>query len=457
MMRSRWFKNSGLFVLLAVLCLAPAYAEVNVSGTLNLARRGLDKGEAFMFQCTDPMHSGKCEAAGFNNGEDKIMFFKNYYDNWGHSVVTCQDGYHCVSNFSGNRCASGVGNQTCAGASAAKRCEGLGETDNRNCILCSTLSNFGTWKPDTKKCNDSSVASSESENVTITVTDTNGRPLQNVRVSYNIDQEYFTNVNGKATVNAYIGDTVYLSYECVDKRPRIDSANMTVKMDVHWFDGMQPGQVAEIDCVHTANSDVCYSGVKSGIIGLDYNAKPICKIILECQPGDEWVMKSYGVECRPGTGPSRVTDFSEIAKLRCYGLDDAQEAQCIECTKRDWNAWDYVNKVCGNPSQIKNSKYFAPSADIDGLKKSIETISNDLKTIVSGFGQSRWKNKDGGFNTARLASDSIAGVVLGTVGGVVTSNVIKKNQIKGGFEDVQCTVAGQVVAGYGDEFIVGRQ
>ena len=51
--------------------------------------------------------------------------------------------------------------------------------------------------------------------------------------------------------------------------------------------------------------------------------------------------------------------------------------------------------------------------------------------------------------------DSIAGVVLGTAGGIITSNVVKKNQIKRGFDDVMCTVGGQSVADWGDEFRVG--
>ncbi|MFQ6760569.1 MAG: OmpA family protein [Alphaproteobacteria bacterium] len=70
-------------------------------------------------------------------------------------------------------------------------------------------------------------------------------------------------------------------------------------------------------------------------------------------------------------------------------------------------------------------------------------------------GASVWKTDKGTFNYARLASDSIAGVVLGTAGGIITSNVVKKNQIKSGFEDVMCTVGGQNVANWGDEFRVG--
>ena len=78
----------------------------------------------------------------------------------------------------------------------------------------------------------------------------------------------------------------------------------------------------------------------------------------------------------------------------------------------------------------------------------MDSISGSFKTSV-------WKNKDGGFNTVRLASDGIAGVVLGTAGGLITSNIIKKNQIKSGFEDIQCTISGQVVASFGDDFQVG--
>ncbi len=99
-------------------------------------------------------------------------------------------------------------------------------------------------------------------------------------------------------------------------------------------------------------------------------------------------------------------------------------------------------------------------------KKVVEKLPADLsaKILADGIiavrdslvaGKSVWKTKTGDFNYARLASDSIAGVVLGTAGGIITSNVVKKNQIKTGFEDVMCTVGGQNVANWGDEFRVG--
>lgn len=99
-------------------------------------------------------------------------------------------------------------------------------------------------------------------------------------------------------------------------------------------------------------------------------------------------------------------------------------------------------------------------------KTVVEKIPSDLSATILANGiiavrdslavsASVWKTDEGKFNYARLASDSIAGVVLGTAGGIITSNVVKKNQIKSGFSDVMCTVGGQNVANWGDEFRVG--
>lgn len=87
----------------------------------------------------------------------------------------------------------------------------------------------------------------------------------------------------------------------------------------------------------------------------------------------------------------------------------------------------------------------------------IKSIAANLQNMTANLGSSVWKNKEGNFNTSRLVSDSVAGVVLGTAGGLITSNIIKKNQVKGGFEDIKCTVGGQIVAEYGDDFSVGMR
>ena len=88
-------------------------------------------------------------------------------------------------------------------------------------------------------------------------------------------------------------------------------------------------------------------------------------------------------------------------------------------------------------------------------RRRIANAASDIRSVVDNLDVSKWRTAEGNFNTSRLLSDSIAGVVLGTAGGLITSNVMKKNQVSNGLEDIQCTVGGQVVAGWGDQFQVG--
>lgn len=89
----------------------------------------------------------------------------------------------------------------------------------------------------------------------------------------------------------------------------------------------------------------------------------------------------------------------------------------------------------------------------DKVKKAQEVLS--AFTASAKDEASVWRTAEGNFNGSRLASDITAGVVLGTVGGVVTGNIVKKNQVKKGFEALHCTVGGQKVSDWGDEFSVG--
>lgn len=111
-----------------------------------------------------------------------------------------------------------------------------------------------------------------------------------------------------------------------------------------------------------------------------------------------------------------------------------------------------VDKECGAAPEDKNKKVVGT---VDYTK--ITGYGSTLDGIIGNLDLSVWKNADGKFNTARLASDSIAGVVLGTAGGLITSSVMKKHQAADGFEDLKCVVGGQSVAGWGDVFNVGIQ
>ncbi len=106
--------------------------------------------------------------------------------------------------------------------------------------------------------------------------------------------------------------------------------------------------------------------------------------------------------------------------------------------------------------EIKDGKCEYTAAYIAKMESELDMKYASLNATIGGLEKSVWRDEEGNFNTARLASDSIAGVVLGTVGGIVTSNLVKKAQVKQGFEDIGCYIGGQSVAGYGDEFTVGR-
>ena len=93
----------------------------------------------------------------------------------------------------------------------------------------------------------------------------------------------------------------------------------------------------------------------------------------------------------------------------------------------------------------------------EDARDKIDSAMSVLNAFAGGADVSVWKNAEGKFNTARLASDATAGVVLGTAGGLISNSIIKKNQIKKGFEDINCSVGGQVVSNYADEFMVGMQ
>ena len=96
----------------------------------------------------------------------------------------------------------------------------------------------------------------------------------------------------------------------------------------------------------------------------------------------------------------------------------------------------------------------------DELQKIIQGITDadtKLNDIIGKLKLSVWKNEEGKFNTARLASDSVAAVVLGTSGGLITSLVMRKKQVENGFEDIKCVIGGQNVANWDEEFNVNIQ
>ena len=70
------------------------------------------------------------------------------------------------------------------------------------------------------------------------------------------------------------------------------------------------------------------------------------------------------------------------------------------------------------------------------------------------FEANGWRSKDGKFNWARLGVDGAAAAVVGAGVGILTNVLMKKSQLKSGYESIQCTYGNGGTAAYGDTFIL---
>lgn len=155
----------------------------------------------------------------------------------------------------------------------------------------------------------------------------------------------------------------------------------------------------------------------------------------------EWVEYNYKEECLV-PDDSTSTPIT-IIDGELYFYDDAY------CRKlKNIASQEYVDDLINNLPNNANTEYI-------NTLHNIQTSMTTLSAFYAGLERNVWRNEDGKFNTARLVSDATAGVVLGTAGGLISNKLIKKNQVRKGFDGISCYVGGQLVADYGDEFTVG--
>lgn len=146
---------------------------------------------------------------------------------------------------------------------------------------------------------------------------------------------------------------------------------------------------------------------------------------------------------------NHATVLSEIEQLESYCA--AKPTQDVFLRLYD-DLKNTVEKSCIKTPTNTTVDIKTQITNVNNAYSQLSAIHNKFRDNVSV-----WKDAEGNFNTARLASDTVAGVVLGTTGALVTSHVVKKNQVENGFEDIKCTIGGQNVAGWGDQFRVGIQ
>ena len=142
------------------------------------------------------------------------------------------------------------------------------------------------------------------------------------------------------------------------------------------------------------------------------------------------ICKNVGDKLMPSEGKEYDRLLSELAGMLVGFVNFAPELQTV-------------------------TQYITEYVEVTVYNTDIAEYYYNLAKIRDGLKVSAWRDAQGNFNTSRLISDSVAGVVLGTAGGLITSHLVKKNQLKQGFEDLNCSVGGQKVASYGDEIRIG--
>lgn len=191
-----------------------------------------------------------------------------------------------------------------------------------------------------------------------------------------------------------------------------------------------------------------------------------------CKPGTYLVKNERGESqgwCRAGTEPAPVATVVDNGNENTTpSSDDGTEnsalivnddASAVVQTPCELGMVGYLiyNGKCITEYEYSEIQRAARATAQRTASQNIANAASKINGITSSFKKTVWKNEEGKFNTSRLVSDSVAGVVLGAAGGLITSSVIKKNQVKNGFEGIKCTIGGQTVAEYGDEFRVGVQ
>lgn len=212
-------------------------------------------------------------------------------------------------------------------------------------------------------------------------------------------------------------------------------------------------------CCYLLNSVATWDGQKCNCVieGMEFkieNGRGQC-VAKQTTPGEAFkcnatqlaLLDGWLISCKDK--PTIVSTINQIKDL-CASQN---------VTTEYFNAlWTVLMSL--NPGECGAQPDLPPPPQVDELRVSIRIIRDahsNLSGMAEGFKKSVWKDEEGKFNTSRLVSDSVAGVVLGTAGGLITSNVVKKNQVENGFEDLKCTIGGQVVADWGDQFRVGIQ
>ena len=252
--------------------------------------------------------------------------------------------------------------------------------------------------------------------------------------------------------------------ECLSGNP--DAPKHATKARCRWLQ-RKSNEAEQLTCAATECAD-------NYLLYLDANGKSqgVCHSV---DYATDYCAKENGKNCKPTCSGSQqcvpwIVDTPNNLKIKGQTLvpkkDGAYGCHCADNNANNSgngnNAGNTGNNSNGESGENGNDAENTGDNSNGGNGGGLANVSlENAKTTISKFfadaksNRSVWKTAEGKFNTARLASDLTAGVVLGTVGGVVSGVVIKKKQVEKGFDALHCAVGGQTIADWGDTFTVG--
>jgi hypothetical protein len=337
-------------------------------------------------------------------------------------IRTCDDTvcrtYPTGGNLEQNRCVDKSANESCTSASAGEKsalCKDLGG-DELSCTARECLSDYSLWLTTARSTPTKPLPQSQ------------GRCFSVSKMEAWCKQGCGCKANEECVFNEYSGN--YLA----------GNSSYTAPTKTKAFVGEEA-----CHCVAKTTGQPVVEDEPS----VETDCEVSVAFQITCPDGTKWAKnRKYKV---------KKSDFANMNFENCQeftdalgnenqgGLDLSLTTLLANETASYQAITDFAKLVCkGRMTVVETPDVLAAKRTINSF---IATAKSEKRDV--------WTSADGTFNTARLASDLTAGVVLGTVGGVVSGVVIKKKQVEKGFDALHCTVGGQTVADWGDEFMVG--
>ena len=152
-------------------------------------------------------------------------------------------------------------------------------------------------------------------------------------------------------------------------------------------------------------------------------------------------IRQFNTGMQQGTDIQSVSVKNDMSEQSGKGLGNSLNTQVIATVAIQPEQEPYVQQNNAQITSLNNQ-----------IQRYADVIQN-IEAAHKGEKLSVWKNAEGKFNTSRLLSDSIAGVALGTVGGLVVK-LVKDHHVETGFEEIVCVIDGEQIASYDEEFVI---